>query len=421
MSKSLQREPLQFGRYDLAAFAAFTMYSVCSLAVPLMIVDIGKSLNFPLDDGGMAAGGVLHMVRSIFMVISLLACGFVAGKVGKRCSLGISITFFGIGIFLCSLTREYWMLLPCLMLAGLGEGYCEGILTPFVQDLHPSAPERYVNIGHSFWSVGIFLSVLLVGGCLSLGVDWRIVLGTAGVLTGLVSVLFLWKENPVKKYPEQKKTISGRDIWQDSKVIFREKGFWLCCLAMFFGAGAEFGLTFWAAAYINLTFHTSVFVAGVGTGVIALGMFLGRALLGYFAKPERLRHILLGTGLGTIPVVILLAFLNEFALPEWALFTVLFLLLFVAGFGIASYWPTTQVYGVSSLSHCNSTLLYVYYSTLGVPGCGVLSWLMGVVGDVYGLTGALMVIPVCLLIFCAVIYYECYFRAGRIAGQRTGN
>ena len=48
----MKNKALQFARYDYASFGAFTMYSVCSLAIPLMIVAMGKSLNFPLDAGG---------------------------------------------------------------------------------------------------------------------------------------------------------------------------------------------------------------------------------------------------------------------------------------------------------------------------------------------------------------------------------
>ena len=154
---------LYFGRYDYASFAAFTMYSVCSLAIPLMIVSMGKDLHFPLDKGGMGYGGLLHIVRSFFMLLALLVCGFVAAKMGKRILSGSSLLLFGLGMLGCAFTTQYWMLMPCLILAGIGEGTCEGILTPVVQDLHPEEPERYVNISHAFWSVGIFLAVLLAG------------------------------------------------------------------------------------------------------------------------------------------------------------------------------------------------------------------------------------------------------------------
>lgn len=404
----MSQKTLKFGRYDYASYVAFAMYSMCSLSIPLMIVAMGKSLNFPLDAGGMSSGGFLHVVRSIFMIIALLGCGLMAAKIGKRFTMGFSVLFFGTGIFLCSFCTEYAMLLPCLVLAGLGEGVCEGIATPFIQDLHSDAPERYVNIGHSFWSVGIGGAVFIIGGLLALGVNWRMILGVIGLLAIASSFAFLWKENPHNRYPEVKEKTNFADIMKQTKIIAGKKSFWICSLAMFFGAGAEFGLTFWSAAYIELTFKTGAFVAGLGTGAIALGMFIGRAYFGYIAKPENLRKILIFCGGGTIPVTLLLAFLKPGVLPIWLVFTILFVLLFLAGIGIAPYWPTTQVYGVQKLPDCDPTMLYIYYSAMGIPGCGFFSWLMGAVGDKFGTTGTIVVVPCCLICFLAIIYYECW-------------
>lgn len=407
----MAHKDLKFGRYDYAGFSAFTMYSVCSLAIPLLIVAMGKSLNFPMDGGGMAMGGILHVVRSTFMIATLLLSGIICARLGKRITIGTSVIFIGAGMLLSSFSSAYWMLIPCLIIAGLGEGVCEGILTPFVQDLHPDAPERYVNIGHSFWSVGIVLAVVLAGGLLTCGVSWRTILFIIGILTVISSLTFLWKETPGKEYPEVKENIDLARIWQQTRDIAVKKRFWMCCAAMFFGAGAEFGLTFWAAAYIELNFKTSAFVASLGTGVIAVGMFLGRAAFGYFAKPERLRYFLLLAGAGTIPVTLLLALLSPGMMPAWIMFPLLFVLLFLAGVGIAPYWPTTQVYGVTNLPECDSTLLYVYYSLMGIPGCGAFSYLMGAVGDRFGLKGTILVVPACLVIFCSIIYYECWIRS----------
>ena len=406
----MSRTPMHFGHYDYAGFSAFIMYSVCSFSIPLMIVTMGKDLNFPIDAGGMAAGGLLHVFRSTPMIVSLLICSFFAAKFGKRRSLGYCLALFGTGILCCAFTTQYWMLLPCLVFVGFGEGVCEGLLTPFIQDLHPDAPERYVNFSHSCWSIGIVVAVLLVGGLLTLGVNWRLVLGLAGCLTLLSSLAFLWKENPKRKYPESSRKPDIRQLWEQTKLIVKQKRFWLCSAAMFFGAGGEFGLTFWAPAYIELTFQTSVFVAGLGTGCIAVGMFLGRTGFGYLAKPENLLRINLGAALSTIPLTLLLVLLKPGIFPDWITFILLFILLFLCGIGIAPYWPTTQVYGVINLPDCDSTLLYVYYSMLGIPGCGFFSWFMGFIGDRFGLTGTLLVVPGCLLLFSAVTFYECWIR-----------
>ena len=59
---------LNLGRYDFAGYSAFIAYSICSLSIPIVLVAMGKDLNFPLDQGGMSSGGVLHLLRSIAMV-----------------------------------------------------------------------------------------------------------------------------------------------------------------------------------------------------------------------------------------------------------------------------------------------------------------------------------------------------------------
>ena len=400
---------MKFGRYDLASYSAFIMYSICSFAIPLMIVNIGNDLDFPLDKGGMGAGGLLHAARCSLMILALVICSLIAGKIGKRLSMGFCVLFFGFGILICAFSTHYWMLLPCLILVGFGEGICEGLATPFIQDLHSDAPERYVNIGHAFWSVGTILAVGLVSGLLTLGVNWRILLGGIGALSMLSAAFFLWKENPKKKYPETKDKIDLSSLWERTCLIFKQKSFWRCCGAMFFGAGAEFGLTFWSAAYIQLTFKTSVFIAGLGTGAIAIGMILGRTGIGYIAKPHTLRYINLFTSLATIPLTLILVFLKPGIMPDWATFTTLFTVLFLAGIGISPYWPTTQVYGVQKMTHCDSTLLYVYFSAMGVPGCGFFSWFMGYMGDKLGdLRATILVVPCSLLIFAAFIFYECW-------------
>ncbi len=398
---------LVLGRYDYAGYSAFISYALCSLSIPLTIVAMGKSLNFPLDAGGMAAGGTLHLIRSIAIVAALLLCGAVAGRFGKRVSMGCCMLMTGVGILLCGLAPVYWVLIPCLLFAGFGEGICEGVATPFVQDLHRDAPERYVNIAHGMWSVGILLCVVLAGGLLTLGVSWRLILVGCGVMAALSSLLFLWKERAGQQYAESAEKTGMRQVLQYSGAIARTPRFWVYCLGMFMGAGAEFCLTFWAAAYLQLGFDAGAWFVGLGTGAIALGMFLGRTLFGYFAKREYLKHLLLFSGLGTIPLSLLLVVLRPEMFPSTTvLFTALFGILFLCGIGIAPYWPSLQVHGVANLPELDSTMLYIYFSAMGIPGCGFFTWMMGVLGDHFGLRGAFLLIPGSLVLFCLIIFFE---------------
>lgn len=398
---------LNLGRYDFAGYSAFIAYSICSLSIPIVLVAMGKDLNFPLDQGGMSSGGVLHLVRSIAMVISLMICGFVAGRFGKRQTMGFCMLMTGLGIVLCSFAPSYWLLFPFLLAAGLGEGFCEGIATPFVQDLHQDAPEKYVNIAHSFWSVGIGICVLGGGWLLSAGVSWRYILAVAGFMAILSALTFLWKENPRRKYPENPTVSSASDVWRSSAAIARSPRFWVYCLGMFIGAGAEFCLTFWAAAFLQLSFNASAWVAGLGTAAIALGMFIGRNYFGWIATDRNLKMILLLSSLCTIPCTLALALIRpEFFPSQNLMFAALLGLLFLCGIGVAPYWPTLQVHGVKQLPELDATMLYVYFSAVGVPGCGFFTWLVGVLGDRFGLKGAFYLIPVTLFFYALLIFLD---------------
>ena len=398
---------LTFGRYDYACFAAFTAYACCSLIIPVALVTMARDLEFPLEDGGMGAGGRLHLIRSVAMVISLLSCSLLAAKIGKRWSMGIAMLLMGSGIFLCAFSPVYWFLLPCLMIAGIGEGICEGLATPFVHDLHTDAPSNYINTAHSFWSVGTGLVVILGGFLLTIGLHWRIIIAATGLICISTALGFIWKENPNHKYPETMQKTGSSNLLTNSWAICKSIRFWIYCLGMFMGAGAEFCLTFWSSSYIQLNFNTSPWLGGLGTAFIALGMFTGRYSFGKYVKERHLIHLLLITGVAGIPVTGLVALITPDTLGSHGLsLALMFLLIFLSGICVAPYWPCLQSYGVAMLPKLDSTLLFVYFSSIGIPGCGFFTWLMGVAGDHYGLRQSFVLIPITLLLFSLIIFLE---------------
>ena len=68
MSFSLRK----LGRYDYATYMTYIAYSSCSVIVPVVLVEIAHTLNFPLESGGQGAGGALQIGRSLFMVLAMI-------------------------------------------------------------------------------------------------------------------------------------------------------------------------------------------------------------------------------------------------------------------------------------------------------------------------------------------------------------
>ena len=388
---------LSFGRYDYATFMTFIAYAVCSIVIPMCLVPLAADLHFPLDGGGMAKGGALQLARSIPMVLSLVLCGFLAGRWGKRKSLGLSILLMAAGILIAAVTPLYGILFLALIATGLGEGVIEGLVTPFVQDLHPEQPGRYLNLSHSFWSVGVVVLVLAAGALLQIGVSWRIIVGAAGVLAIIPALLFLAPNHSASNPDHAEERLNWREVANNSRDIMRQRRFWLYFAAMFFAGGAEFCLTFWCASFIQLAYGGSAWAAGLGTAVFAAGMFCGRIGSAFFVRQEHLqRLIVVMAALGTL-ISLFLPFLNS---VNW-----LYPLLFVAGISAGPFWPSIQSHG-QMRTPGDITMMMVLFSCAGVPGCGFFTWLMGVLGDVVGLRMSFLMIPACFLVVVGLICWD---------------
>ncbi len=387
---------MRFGRFDVATFFSFFAYASGTVVLPVALVTLADDLGFPLAAGGMTAGGALHLGRTGAVVASMLLCGFAAGRWGKRRTLGVSVVLLSSGLLLCCLAPSYGILFTALLVAGLGEGTVEGLATPFVQELHPTESGRYINFTHAFWSVGVLVTVLVSGGLLALGISWRLVIAGVAV-TGLIPAVLLLspprsgRDGSAHPEPLRWSTVAGH-----ASEILRHPRFWLFFAAMFVAGGGEFGLTYWAASYIQLNINSSAFAGGAGVACFAGGMILGRISWGYLIRQHRLRALIAYSSLGGTAVTLMLP-----AVQNLHLFLAL---LVVAGFATAPLWPSVQSYCADRMPAVDTTMLFILLSCAGIPGAGGLTWLMGAIGNRGdGLRPALYLVPICFLVLAVLI------------------
>ena len=393
------KKSLHFGRYDYAAFSTFFTYAAGSVVIPVALVLLAEELGFPLESGGLVAGGALQVARTLPMVVAMLSCAFLAGRWGKRNSFGVSVLVMSAGVLLCALTPSYSILFVGLLIAGFGEGVIEGLATPLIQDLHVNdEPGRYINFAHSFWAVGVLVTVLISGFLLSVGVSWRYLIGGVAVLGFLTAITILLPEREGHKYPEHKEPVHWRETRNNALKIMRTPKFWLFFAAMFVAGGGEFCLTFWCASYIQLSFGEAAWAGGVGTAAFAGGMVLGRMGCGILVKQQYFRRLIILSALAGTVISLSFPFIENLWL--------LFVLLFFVGIASAPYWPSIQSYASDRMPEVDSTMLLILLSCAGVPGCGVATYLMGIIGNVTGdLRTAFFLVPFCyftlaILIIC---------------------
>jgi MFS family permease len=395
---------MHFCRYDYAAFGAMAVYAMCSVVIPVALLQLSRELGFGLEAGGMGWGGALQIGRSIPMTAALLFSGFVSARWGNRRAVGFSVLLMGLAIAVSAFSSTYALLFAALALAGLGEGTLEGLATPLVQDLHEKQPERYINFAHSFWPVGVLTAVIATGALLDAGVSWRWIVGGCGVLA-LFPALLLIAPSRRHPYAEHRVEKHWKTVCADAVTLFRLPRFWLYFVALFFAGGGEFGLTFWSATFIQVEYGGSPWAAGLGVGLFAVGMIVSRMTVGYFIREHLLRRLIIGCALAAALFSAFFPFLHSL--------TGLFVLLFLTGMSVGPFWPSLQSFAASRIAG-DRTMIFILLSCAGIPGCGIFSALLGVLGDRFGLRGSFFAVTGCFLVIAALIGWDrlVYRRAG---------
>ncbi len=407
-----------FGRYDYAAFLTFASYAMCSVVIPMCLVPLAKDLHFPLDEGGMGMGGAIQLGRSIPMTIMLILCGFIAARWGNRISVGVAVLFMASGILLASASPGYWFLFAALTIAGLGEGVLEGLATPLVNDLHEDEAGRYINFTHSFWSIGVLVTVLVSGALLLWGISWRFLAATFGCIAVIPGLLLLIPSKK-KPFPKKEEPVHWKEVCGYAFHLFRTPRFWIYFAAIFLAGGGEFCLTFWTASFIQMSYAGSAWAAGVGTGAFALGMIVSRMGAGYFVREKNLGWLIVCCGIGAAVVSLFFPYLKSLYL--------LFPLLFLSGVGVGPFWASIQSVCAKKVSG-DDTMIFIILSASGVPGCGIFSTLLGILGDHYGLRLSFFIVPVCFVLISVLIGFDIYLQkkaalkrlnGGRTAAEKT--
>ncbi len=392
---------LHFGRYDYGAFFSFFSYACASLVIATALKNMLDSLGFPLEEGGAAQGGILDAGRTASMSVTLILCGFFAGRWGKRRTLGFSVALIGVAMIVISVSPAYGILLVGMVVAGFGQGILEGLATPFVQDLHPDEPGRYLNIAHGFWPIGSLTTAIGAGYLLYRGVPWRWIVAGVGVMTLGASVVLLAPERKGHEYPEHPEVIPTRVVWGHVMDILRTPRAWVFFAAMFVAGAAEFGPTYWVPSYVQTVLGGTELHGGIGLGCLAGGMILGRLGWGYLIKQHQLCRLVILSAIAGIVLTSFLPFLNSL----WAMWG----MLFITGIAVAPFWPSIQSHADHRLAHVDSTMFFILLSSAGIAGCGVMTFAMGLIGSIVGslrvtffLIPALQVILVTLLITEAI-------------------
>jgi len=380
---------LKFTPLDYMVIVCLLVYSASATVTPICLLAMSEELNFSLS----ASGGIEGM-RSFLIFLSLFSGGFIAARIGKVRSLCGGLFGLSIGYAVYAIAPSYTIILGASVIIGASAGILEGLLNPLVQDVHGDDSGRYLNITNAFWSVGVLSTVLIAGELLTHRVSWRLIMAFLAVFSFAAAVLSaaLRKNEPRPRSPEVRHVIG-----QYSACI-RRRRFLLFCFMMVLAGGAEGAFTFWSAGYIQVHFSALPRMGGIGTACFAAGMLVMRLASGLFVSQNKLRKTVFLSAVFGVGVASAIPFIQSE--------TLFFPLLFFAGISIACFWPSIQSYAVYRMPQLDSTAAFILMSCAGIPGFGLVSFVMGLIGDAAGLEKSFLCVPALLAVLALTVVIE---------------
>jgi MFS family permease len=136
----------------------------------------------------------LGAVLTVFFVVSCMvqaASGFVVDKLGPRPVLFVGLGLLGLSAFGYAMAQNYWMLLGCAVVAGVGNGVFHPVdYTLFNRKVAPARLGHAYSVHGITGSLGWALAPAFVVP-LALAFSWRVALMAAGTVA-LVVLAVLW-------------------------------------------------------------------------------------------------------------------------------------------------------------------------------------------------------------------------------------
>ena len=243
-------------------------------------------------------------------------------------------------------------------------GFAEVLISPVIAEIPSDDPDREMSKLHSIYAWGVVAIVIFATMFLYIfGVKhWQILVLIFCAVPVFSSLLYLGVEIPKMKTPEK---VSG------ALRMLKNRGLWLCVLAIFLGGAAECTMSQWCSSYIEGALGISKVWGDIfGVALFALMLGLGRTLYSKIGK--NIERVLLIGAIGAFLSYLIAAISNIGIIGLIACaFT---------GFCVSMLWPGSLIVA-SDRFPGGGVFVFALMAAGGDFGASIGPQLVGVVTD----------------------------------------
>lgn len=357
----------------------------------MMALVLGSILTYLIQEANLnysIAGGLL----SAFAIGNLLASfinPYIAGKIGRKKTTILLSALIPIDLFIISLVAPVPVLYVACILLGIGRGSVSIINNMVVND-YDGTPFA-LNLLHMVFAMGAFLAPFLTSIFVTAGLDWRYIIYTVILLSGISVIGYV-------TLPLEEKVGKGKDKAKKDTGFLKSVDFYFCGLLLFFYLGVENCVNGWFVTYFKGIGIMSDSYATNLVSVTWVVIMIGRLTTGYLSKKVSKYKLMLMNCSCTVVFFILLIATKDL--------TIITISVVGLGFFFAGIYPT----GIANAGELikGSTAGMSMLLAMAALGGIITPQLVGIIADGnIGLTGAIafLSINVAMMLLFAILSF----------------
>ncbi len=335
--------------------------------------------DFALSD---TMSNLLPTMVFLWFAVFSVPTGLLMNKIGRKKTVVLSMVVTFIALLVPIISYNFTFILIAFALLGIGNTILQVSLNPLVSNtVSKDKLTSILTLGQFVKAISSFLGPIIAGlTAFALG-NWKLMFPIFALVT-IISTLWLISTNI-----EEEKTETQSSSFASSFKLLGDKTILLLFLGILFVVGVDVGMNTATPKFLMERTGMALEKAGIGTSVYfaarTVGALVGAIILAKFSSRIFFRISMI-TAIAALSVMIFLQ--NQIPI---------FIAVAVIGFAIANIFSIIFSLALQKLPTRANEISGLMI--MGIAGGAIFPLLMGVMADIIGQRGALLVISVCML------------------------
>ena len=343
-------------------------------AQPLLRADQGTSLT---------VAGLHGTAMGVAAIVSGLSNSRLVHRFGREKTSWIGMWLFCTGVLMFVSFRSVEFTLSATFLGGMGTSMVINNMVTRLSHHFKQATPLALPQSNGINSVGFVLGTIAVGTLAGTAISWRL-----GLLLTIPATIILYFISRDKNRDPHDRDISVRQSGKLSRT------YWIACFGFFICICTEFATSFWAAALLRDRVGGTASAATLAIVALGSGMAAGRWYGAIVLKKLKLDQQLI--------TIIILQFIGFVIFWFSHSLIVSLATLFVTGLGISMQFALCSL-RLIGFSDKRPDLAIGISSLAAGSGIALAPFMLGVLGDIFGISRAYLMVPILILIALAIV------------------